>query len=333
MIMKTSIAYFFTDNYPFGMPMPNRTFSLSSGSKYRFGFNGKENDNEIYGEGNAVDFGARMYDGRIGRWMSADPKRKCYPGHSPYNYALNSPIFLFDPNGKWVAKIDVNSAGEYSLTFVAQEKDDLNSLSTQLGIPKETLLKQDPTLQKLEITNGLELKLDKIEQVKEINSGINYISKNQGTTNCANFAYRCDGGSNLKDDGGGVDDMECKVGNVTSLISQPDMKILSDEVEPYQPVSEEESRIGDVITYKISDCSKNENGVTPIIFNKERHFSVVVLKDAEGCAPSQIIQKNGTSDFKFKVDPAYPVKLPNTKNVEYTPVCPKGGSTSPINRN
>ncbi|MFN9319174.1 MAG: hypothetical protein ACK58Q_01115, partial [Chitinophagales bacterium] len=50
-------------SYPFGMPMPNRQYSLSS-SKYRFGFNGKENDPEAEGQ---QDYGMRIYDSRLGR--------------------------------------------------------------------------------------------------------------------------------------------------------------------------------------------------------------------------------------------------------------------------
>ena len=42
------------DYYPFGMVMPNRSFSLG-GSNYRFGFNGKEKENDLYGTGNAID--------------------------------------------------------------------------------------------------------------------------------------------------------------------------------------------------------------------------------------------------------------------------------------
>jgi RHS repeat-associated protein len=41
--------------------------------KYRFGFNGKENDNEIKGEGNSLDFGGRIYNNGLGKWLSLDP--------------------------------------------------------------------------------------------------------------------------------------------------------------------------------------------------------------------------------------------------------------------
>lgn len=43
---------------PFGTVMQNRAFSSRA---YRYGFNGKEKDAEMYGEGNAYDFGARIY--------------------------------------------------------------------------------------------------------------------------------------------------------------------------------------------------------------------------------------------------------------------------------
>jgi RHS repeat-associated protein len=67
---------------------------------YRFGFNGKENDNEVYGDGNALDFGARIYDPRLGRWMSTDPLQKKYPGYSPYHSFANNPILFVDPDGE-----------------------------------------------------------------------------------------------------------------------------------------------------------------------------------------------------------------------------------------
>jgi len=70
---------------------------------YRFGFNGMEKINEQYGEVNAYDFGARIYDPRIGRWLSLDPQAKTYPFVSPYQFVNNSPMRFIDPDGKkWV---------------------------------------------------------------------------------------------------------------------------------------------------------------------------------------------------------------------------------------
>jgi RHS repeat-associated protein len=67
---------------------------------YRFGFNGMEQDNEVSGSGNSYDFGARIYDSRLGRWMSVDPLQQDYQGLSPYQFVANSPILLVDPDGK-----------------------------------------------------------------------------------------------------------------------------------------------------------------------------------------------------------------------------------------
>jgi RHS repeat-associated protein len=80
------------------MTLPGRKYS--SGSKYRYGFNGKENDNST-GEGN-LDFGARVYDNRLGRWLGVDPFEIKYPMCSPYTFASNNPIFNIDAGGKFV---------------------------------------------------------------------------------------------------------------------------------------------------------------------------------------------------------------------------------------
>jgi RHS repeat-associated protein len=75
-----------------------RSWSVSS---YRYGFNGMEKDDEMKGNGNSYDFGARLYDSRLGRWMSLDPlfDHAKNIGSSPYNYAINSPVFIVDKDG------------------------------------------------------------------------------------------------------------------------------------------------------------------------------------------------------------------------------------------
>jgi RHS repeat-associated protein len=53
------------------MVMPGRTYTAGIG--FRYGFNGKENDNEIKGiEGSQQDYGLRIYDSRLGRFLSVD---------------------------------------------------------------------------------------------------------------------------------------------------------------------------------------------------------------------------------------------------------------------
>src|SRR5690554_2989279 len=67
---------------------------------YRYGFNSMERDDEVKGKGNSYDFGARMYDPRVGRWLSIDPLASKYPYLSPYNLSNNNPIILKDFDGR-----------------------------------------------------------------------------------------------------------------------------------------------------------------------------------------------------------------------------------------
>ncbi|MBN2682432.1 MAG: hypothetical protein JXR58_07975 [Bacteroidales bacterium] len=68
---------------------------------YRFGFNGKENLNELTGStGTHLDFGVRVYDSRLGRWLVVDPLAAKYPELSPYTYVGNMPIEAIDVNGE-----------------------------------------------------------------------------------------------------------------------------------------------------------------------------------------------------------------------------------------
>jgi len=58
--------------YPFGMLMPERKYPIIA-EDYRYGFNGKENDNEVKGLGIQQDYGMRIYDARLGKFLSVDP--------------------------------------------------------------------------------------------------------------------------------------------------------------------------------------------------------------------------------------------------------------------
>lgn len=85
-----------SDYYPFGMTMPERNFSSGN---YRYGFNGKENDNEVKTKGNQQDYGIRIYDTRLGKFLSVDPLTKKYPWLTPYQFASNCPIWAIDIDG------------------------------------------------------------------------------------------------------------------------------------------------------------------------------------------------------------------------------------------
>jgi len=88
-----------TDYYPFGMPIPDKQWNASTG--YRFGFNGQEKDNEVSGDGNSLDFGARIYDSRLGRFLSVDNYANHFSSYSSFLYAANNPLFFIDKGGNY----------------------------------------------------------------------------------------------------------------------------------------------------------------------------------------------------------------------------------------
>ncbi len=85
-----------TDYYPFGMEMPDRSISSECS---RFGYNGQERDNEVRGTGNSYAYEYRMYDPRIGRFLSIDPLSQRYPYYTPYQFAGNRVIACLDLEG------------------------------------------------------------------------------------------------------------------------------------------------------------------------------------------------------------------------------------------
>ncbi len=89
-----------TDYAPFGSFLPGRTYNNGSGfGGKKYGYNGKENDNEVKGDGNQQNYGMRIYDPRLGRFLSVDPLIKKYPELTPYQFASNTPIQAIDIDG------------------------------------------------------------------------------------------------------------------------------------------------------------------------------------------------------------------------------------------
>jgi len=69
---------------------------------YRYGFNGKELDDNgsgMGGGGSTYDYGFRIYNPQIAKFLSVDPLAKEYPWYTPYQFAGNSPIWAIDLDG------------------------------------------------------------------------------------------------------------------------------------------------------------------------------------------------------------------------------------------
>ena len=88
--------------YPFGMNMEGSWNGAAGSNKYQY--NGKE-WNDDFGLG-LNDYGARFYDPAIGRWGAVDPLAEKYMRWTPYNYAMNRPTNVIDPNGMAATEIE-----------------------------------------------------------------------------------------------------------------------------------------------------------------------------------------------------------------------------------
>jgi len=113
------------DYYPFGLRMPGR--STTEGTPAVEDYTGHELDAET----GMLYAGARYYMSALGRWTTVDPLADDYPAWSPYNYSMNNPVNLVDPDGMAACDIELCGQNGSSITIETDAVDvsvDVSSL-------------------------------------------------------------------------------------------------------------------------------------------------------------------------------------------------------------
>ncbi len=83
------------DYLPFGMRVESANMAYDLDNRYRY--NGKEE--QVIGNLNLIDYGARFYDNTFTRWTTPDPLAEKYYSTSPYAFCNNNPVNFVDPDG------------------------------------------------------------------------------------------------------------------------------------------------------------------------------------------------------------------------------------------
>jgi len=89
------MVYQFFQTTIWSEPLQQHKAYLYNSFSSRYRFNAKERDWET----GSFYYGARYYDPKISVWLSVIPLAHEFPGWSPYNFTMNNPLNLVDPDG------------------------------------------------------------------------------------------------------------------------------------------------------------------------------------------------------------------------------------------
>ena len=98
------------DYYAYGERVADSTMQTTSINRWRY--NAKEEQDSIAGLP-YLDYGARLYDPVIGRWLQQDPMAAKYPHLSPYNFCGDNPVNFVDPEGRKIRGVTVQDAQNF----------------------------------------------------------------------------------------------------------------------------------------------------------------------------------------------------------------------------
>src|SRR5690606_25598247 len=111
-----------TDYSPFGAPI-KQWYANDDTSGYKFGFNGKENDKET----GLQDYGFRIYNPALGKFLSVDPLCAEYPWNSTYAFAENRVLDGIDLDGQEWTKVEGGFMWDPANAYVNQSRTKLKA--------------------------------------------------------------------------------------------------------------------------------------------------------------------------------------------------------------
>jgi RHS repeat-associated protein len=141
-----------SEYYPFGLDMEGRSWRDTTALATRYGFNGKEKDSKQEWGSTTYDYGFRIYNPTIAKFLSVDPLTKSYPWYTPYQFAGNNPIQFIDLDGLEPA---CPEHGKKNLLIVVQGWGQVNPNDNETQVinagSKHKHMKRDDDLGQIEL--------------------------------------------------------------------------------------------------------------------------------------------------------------------------------------
>ena len=274
------------------------TLSGSLAGSFRFsrGFTGHEH----YADLKIINMNGRLYDPVIARFFSPDnfvQAPEFTQSYNRYSYCLNNPLQWVDPSGELLWKPDEQALIEgRGVRFIAQDGDDLHTLSIQTGLDYDYLksLYGDMVFEA-----GHSYSFDKIPVIAKMNEFLQN-GMNCENYNCRSFALFVNGIINEEYDSSPSIIAE-HFQNLKSILSSKigDIITMSDSYEEFYNMywtsgdnifrnSESDFR-----AYYIENFSKTI-----------KHYAVVLLKSSDGGQIVWVAEKRGHSYLDYSLYPS-----------------------------